>query len=158
MKTVLAALAVTSAFLNAACGATTRSGVDNATDPRLTTSTVTFTTLDDGKDAKSAVTVQLLSDRNELAAEVRSSGVEFDDQTTSAPLAMSLTGALPQRDVQNSRLRLQLTPDGRDTWSFDVRLTLGFSDNTQRRFGWSGVVMDERNPERTLALAGAGVD
>jgi hypothetical protein len=119
---------------------------------------VTFTTLDDGKDAKSAVTVQLLSDRNELAAEVRSSGVEFDDQTTSAPLAMSLTGALPQRDVQNSRLRLQLTPDGRDTWSFDVRLTLGFSDNTQRRFGWSGVVMDERNPERTLALAGAGVD
>lgn len=158
MKHAIAALAMVSTCIAAACGATTRSRTDDPADPRLVNSTVTFATLDDGKDTESAVTAQLLSDRNELAAEVRSTGVEFDDNTTSAPLAMSVTGSLHERDVQNSRLRLQLTPDGRDTWSFDVRLTLAFSDNTQRRFGWTGVVMDERNPERTLALAGARID
>jgi hypothetical protein len=157
MNRVLAALALTSACLGAACGATSNR-IDTTTDPRLVSSTVTFTTLDDGKDEKSAIAVQLLSDRNELAAEVRSTGVEFDDRTTSAPLAMSVAAPLSDREVQNSRLRLQLTPDGRDSWSFDVRLTLAFSDNTQRLFSWPGVVMDERNPERTLALAGARAD
>lgn len=157
MKNLVTALALTSAVIGVACGATMRSRTGNAADLRLISSTVTFSTLDDGKDAKSAITVQLLTDRNELAAEVRSSGTEFDDHSTAAPLAMSVTGPLRVDDVQNSRLRLQLTPDGRDTWSFDVRLALAFSDNTQRLFGWSGVVMDERNPERTLALAGARI-
>jgi hypothetical protein len=156
MKNLGAALALISACIGVACGAS-RSRTGNLDEARLVSSTVTFTTLDDGKDAKSAVTVQLLTDRNELAAEVRSSGTEFDDHTTAAPLALSVTGPFDPDDVRNSRLRLQLTPDGRDTWSFDVRLALGFSDNTQHSFGWSGVVMDERNAERTLGLAGARI-
>jgi len=158
MKNAMAALALVSVCIAAGCGATTRRQVDDPADPRLVSSTVTFTTLNEGKDEKSAIAVQLLSDRNELAAEVRSAGVEFDDHTTSAPLVMSITTPVLERDVPNSRLRLQLTPDGRDSWSFDVRLTLAFSDNTQQRFGWSGVMMDERNPERTLALAGARIN
>jgi hypothetical protein len=158
MKNAMAALALASACITAACGATTRGQIGDPADPRLVSSTVTFTTLNDGKDEKSAIAVQLLSDKNELAAEVRSAGVEFDDHTTSAPLVMAITTPVLERNVSNSRLRLQLTPDGRDTWTFDVRLTLAFSDNTQRQFGWSGVVMDERNPERTLALSGARIN
>jgi hypothetical protein len=158
MKNVFIALTVASVCVASGCAKSSTRVDSSATDPRLISSAVTFTTLDDGKDADSAVTVQLLSDNNELAAEVRSTGTEFDDHSTAPPLAMALMGPFHADDVQDSRLRLQLTPDGRDSWAFDVRLSLAFSDNRQQFFEWSGIRMDERSVERTLTLAGAGVE
>ena len=46
----------------------------------------------------------------------------------------------------------ELTPDGRDTWVFDMRLTLGLSDGTQRSYFWSQLRLDEGSPERIVAL------
>jgi hypothetical protein len=48
-----------------------------------------------------------------------------------------------------------MTPEGRDTWAFTVRLLLTFSDETQQSYQWTGVELDETAPERTLTLAGA---
>jgi hypothetical protein len=158
MRNVLVALAVASICATSGCAKARNRADTSADEPRLISSTVTFTTLDDGKDADSAVTAQLLSDQNELAAEVRSTGTEFDDNSTAPPLSMSLMGPFHADEVQGSRLRLQLTPDGRDSWAFDVRLALAFSDNRQQFFQWSGIQMDERSPERTLTLAGARVE
>jgi hypothetical protein len=49
-------------------------------------------------------------------------------------------------------VRIRLTPDGRDTWVFDMRLTLGLSDGTQRNYFWSQLRLDESSPERIVAL------
>ena len=136
------------ASTNASAGAT------QPTD-RLTTATLTFRTLDDGKDAKSAVGVQLLRNGNELGADLTSSGTEFDDRTTAAPLVMTVRGPFSKQDVQAGQLRLRLTPDGNDTWTFNVGLTLRFADETQRNYSWSDIRLDEKAPERTLVLAGA---
>jgi hypothetical protein len=132
----------------------TTSGV-NQSSQRLTTATLTFRTLEDGKDAKSAVSAQLVRNGNELGAEATSSGTEFDDRSTAAPLVMTLRGPFNKQDAREGQLRLRLTPDGNDTWTFNVGLTLRFADDSQQNYSWSTIRLDEKAPERTLVLAGA---
>ncbi len=122
---------------------------------RLSTATLTFRTLEDGKDAKSTVSVQLVRNGNELGADAMSSGTEFDDNTTAAPLAMMIRGPFDRQDTRSGQLRLRLSPDGNDTWTFNVGLTLRFADESQQNYSWTGIRLDEKAPERTLVLAGA---
>ncbi len=82
-------------------------------------------------------------------------GTPFDDNRAAPPLAMSLAGPFNQSDAQAAQLRLQMVPEGRDTWTFNARLSLTFADGMQRNYGWMGVRLDEASPERTLTLAGA---
>ena len=147
-----AALALAATITLTGC-ATTSTGITGARDnPRLTSAAVTFMTRDDGKDEDSAVAVQILSD-GRLAAEGSVVDVDFDDQSVSPPLSLGLIAALDSGDLENAQVRIRLTPDGRDSWAFDMRLTLGFSDGTQRTFFWSGLRLDEGSPERMVALA-----
>jgi len=137
-----------------ACG--THKEANLATNPhRLTSATVTFVSLQDGKDAKSAVSVQLLRRGNELAADAVASGTKFDDNSPAPTIALSIKGPFVREDAQTSQLRLRLTPDGDDTWTFNVQLALRFADETQQNFGWASVRLDEKAPERTLVLSGA---
>src|SRR6187431_1148294 len=84
-------------FMFALGGCATRSGTGSTAsntnaNQRLTTATLTFRTLQDGKDAKSSVSAQLVRNGNELGAEATSSGTEFDDNSTASPLLMSVRG------------------------------------------------------------------
>ena len=134
------------------CGATTtRDTTSISTEPRLTTASVTFMTRDDGKDEDSAVAVQILDD-GRLAAEGTVVDVDYDDQSVSTPLNLAVTRTLEGGDLDDAQVRLRLTPDGRDTWTFDMRLTLGMTDGSQRSYFWSGLRLDENTPERVLAL------
>jgi hypothetical protein len=151
MRKAAFALAATMALTGLGCGATTTTGTSNGAIPRLTSASVTFMTRDDGKDEDSAVAVQILND-GRLAAEGSIVDVDFDDQSESAPLRLGLTGALDSGDLDDAQVRIRLTPDGRDTWVFDMRLTLGLSDGTQRSYLWSGLRLDESSPERVVAL------
>jgi len=146
------ALAATIALTGWGCGATTSTGTTGiGVNPRLTSASVTFMTRDDGKDEDSAVAVQILND-GRLAAEGSVVDVDFDDQSVAAPLSLGLTGTLDSGDLNDAQVRIRLTPDGRDTWAFDMRLTLGLSDGTQRSYFWSELRLDESSPERIVAL------
>jgi hypothetical protein len=136
---------------------TTSASASPQQSQRLSTATLTFRTLEDGKDAKSAVSVQLVRNGNELGADAMTSGTEFDDNTTAAPLIMSVRGPFDRDDTRSGQLRLRLSPDGDDTWTFNVGLTLRFSDETQQNYSWTAVRLDEKAPERTLVLSGAQV-
>jgi hypothetical protein len=152
MRKAALALAATMALAGWGCGATTTTGTTgNAANPRLTSASVTFMTRDDGKDEDSAVAVQILND-GRLAAEGSVVDVDFDDQSVSAPLSLGLIGALDSRDLDDAQVRIRLTPDGRDTWVFDMRLTLGLTDGTQRSYFWGGLRLDESSPERIVAF------
>lgn len=141
-------------------GCATRTGTGSTAsstnaNQRLTTATLTFRTLEDGKDAKSSVSAQLVRNGNELGAEVTSSGTEFDDNSTASPLLMSVRGPFNRQDTRSGQLRLRLSPDGNDTWTFNVGLTLRFADESQQNYSWTAIRLDEKAPERTLVLAGA---
>jgi hypothetical protein len=149
-------------IMMAVSGCASRSGTSstasatNASE-RLASATLTFRTMQDGKDAKSSVTAQLVTNGNELGAEATSTGTEFDDNTTASPLVMAIRGPFDRQDARSGQLRLRLSPDGDDTWTFNVDLTLRFANETQQSFSWSAIRLDEKAPERSLVLAGAEV-
>jgi hypothetical protein len=122
---------------------------------RLTSASVTFTSLQDGKDEKSAVSVQLLRKGSELAADATSSGTKFNDNAPAAPIALAVKGPFTKDDTEAGSLRLHLTPDGDDTWTFNVRLSLRYADETEQNFAWPSVRLDEKAPDRNLVLSGA---
>jgi hypothetical protein len=145
------ALAALLAVAGWGCGATSTRDATISAEPRLTNASVTFMTRDDGKDEDSAIAVQILDD-GRLAAEGTVVDVDYDDQSVSAPLNLAVTRTIDSRDLNDAQVRLRLTPDGRDAWTFDMRLTLGMSDGSQRSYFWSGLRLDENTPERALAL------
>ena len=153
MRILIATVALACIVAIGACGS---KGQAATTAPeRLIGATLAFTSLDSGKDDGSSLTVQLLRNSSEIAAEVRSVGTPFDDNRAAPPLAMSVAGPFNQSDAQAAQLRLRMVPEGRDTWTFNARLSLTFADGMQRNYGWIGVRLDEASPERTLTLAGA---
>lgn len=159
MSRFFATAVLAGAVAAAGCGATTRtaSGTTGTLATPLTSASVTFVTRDNGKDADSAVTVQLLRDNAELGAELRTVGTEFDDDTTSGPMAFSLSAPFRMADIDDGQLRVRMAPDGQDDWSFDLRLTMQFGDGSVRNFFWPNIRLSTAAPERVLTLAAARV-
>jgi hypothetical protein len=156
MRSAIVVLVTAAALGVSACGATTRtSTVQTRAFPTLTSATATFVSLEHGKDANSELTVQLLRNNAELGAELRTVGTKFDDNSSSAPLTFSLSGPFTTQDLDTGQVRIRLTPDGNDDWTFDLRLTGRFSDGSTRDFLWRSVRLDRTNPERVLTFAGA---
>jgi len=151
MRKAALAVAALLAVAGWGCGATTRDTISISPEPRLTTASVTFMTRDDGKDEDSAVAVQILDD-GRLAAEGTVVDVDYDDQSVSTPLTLAVTRTLESGDLNDAQVRVRFTPDGRDTWTFDMRLTLGMTDGSQRSYFWSGLRLDETTPERVMSL------
>jgi hypothetical protein len=157
MRTFLAIAALSAAIGTSACGATTLDTQATAVAAPLTSAAVTFITREDGKDDDSNLVVQLLRRNAELSAETRITGTGFDDNSTSPPLVLSTSGPFRLTDVGDSQLVVRMSPDGRDDWTADVRLSLTFADGTIRNYLWPGVVFNNDSPQRTLALAPAQV-
>jgi hypothetical protein len=141
------------------CGAT-RGGAGakaGSTAPTLTGASVTFQNRDSGKDAKSAVAIELLRNNAELAAESKLVGTKFDDHAPAGPMALSVGAPFRTADTDTARLRIRMTPDGQDEWTFDLQMALTFSDGSLQRFSWPGLRLDNTAPERTLTLGPARV-
>ena len=154
MRTFAVCVVLSATMATAGCGATRQVTSTVAPGPTLTAATITFVDRDHGKDADSAVDVWLLRRSDEMA-HLHNVGTKFDDHASIVPMQLSLSGAFTKSDVGNGQLRIRLTPDGDDDWAFDPRLTLSFSDGTSRSYMWPTVMLDKRNPDRTLSFSSA---
>ena len=154
MRRVAMSVLLAGALASVGCGATRK--VANAVAPgsAVTAATMMFIDRDHGKDAKSAVDVWMLHGTDEVA-HLHSVGTKFDDNASIAPMGMQISGAFHAADLKDGQLRIRLTPDGNDDWSFEPRLTVSFSDNTSRTYTWPLVMLDNRNPERSLSFSSA---
>ena len=82
-------------------------------------------------------------------------GTKFDDHADIAPMGVPMSGTFYRNDLNGAQLRIRLTPDGRDDWSFEPRLTVTFSDNTSRMYSWPQVMLDNDHPEVMLSFSSA---
>ena len=160
MRTFAVILVAAMAIVASGCGATTRGGYPTSAQspvyPTLSSAIATFVSRDHGKDKDSGLTVQLLRNNGELVGDIYANGIKFDDHSSSGPFALSLTGGpFTTRDISDGQVRVRLTPDGRDDWTFDLHLTMRFSDGTARNFMWRGIRLDHSNPERVVTLGPA---
>ena len=143
---------------SAGCASTGGAGAQaGSTAPMLTGASVTFQNRDNGKDANSAVVIELLRNNTELAAETKLVGTKFDDNAPAGPMALSVSSTFGTADADAARLRLRMTPDGKDEWTFDLQMALTFSDGSIQRFSWQGLRLDNAAAERTLPLGPARV-
>jgi hypothetical protein len=141
--------------MSAGCGATRKVSSTVAPGPAITSATVQFQDRDHGKDADSGVDVWLLRNGSNEIAHLHSVGVKFDDHASIAPMGVPMSGTFYRTDLSNAQLRIRLTPDGADDWSFEPRLTVILSDNTSRTYSWPQVMLDRSRPEVTLSVSSA---
>jgi hypothetical protein len=156
MRTSVLALVAALAITTAGCGRTTRvatTAPPSPAFPALTSATASFVSTEHGKDAGSALTVQLLRNNSELAANLLVTGTKFDDHSSSGPFVLSVAGPFTTRDIDDGQVRLRFNPDGADDWTLDLHLMLQFSNGTGRNFVWRNIRLDNANPERVLTLA-----
>jgi hypothetical protein len=153
MRTFAATALLTAAIVSAGCGATRKVTSSVAPGPAITNATVQFQDRDHGKDAKSAVDVWILRGGSNEMAHLHSVGVKYDDHASIAPMGVPMSGTFTRNDLNDAQIRFRLTPDGRDDWSFEPRLTVSFSDNTSRTYSWPQVMLDNDHPEVTLSFS-----
>ena len=159
MRNLVTFVFTLAAIATAACGAA-RSDAGapaGSTAATLTGASVTFQNRDSGKDADSAVAIELLRNNAELAAESKLVGTKFDDNASAGPMALSVGSPFRTADTDSARLRIRMTPDGKDEWTFDLQMALTFSDGSRQAFSWPGLRLDNAAPERTLPLGPARV-
>ena len=155
MRTFAVSVFLTAAVVSTGCGATRRVTSSVAPGPTITSATVQFMDRDHGKDAGSGVDVWLLRNGSNEIAHMHSVGAKFDDHAAIAPMSVPLSGTFYRTDLNDAQIRIRLTPDGRDDWSFEPRLTVALSDNTSRSYAWPQVMLDQDRREITLSLSSA---
>ena len=116
--------------------------------PTLTSATATFTTLDHGKDADSRLPFSCSAATASSAPKCTSVGTQFDDHASIRHSLSPSSGPFTTSDVDDGQVRLRLAPDGDDDLTFDLHMTLRFSDGTTRNFFWRGIRLDHNSPER----------
>ncbi|HEY3091648.1 MAG TPA: hypothetical protein VGJ52_01070 [Vicinamibacterales bacterium] len=155
MRTFTVSVFLTAAIVSAGCGATRKVTSTVAPGPAITNMTIQFLDRDHGKDAGSGVDAWVLRNGSNEIAHLHSVGTKFDDHAAIAPMGVPVSGTFYRTDLNNAQLRIRLTPDGRDDWSFEPRLTISFSDNTSRTYGWPQVMLDQDRRETTLSFSSA---
>ena len=155
MRTLAVSVFLTAAVISAGCGATRKVSSTVAPGPAITSATVQFQDRDHGKDADSGVDVWLLRNGSNEIAHLHSVGVKFDDHASIAPMGVPMSGTFYRTDLNDAQLRIRLTPDGADDWSFEPRLAVTLSDNTSRTYSWPQVMFDRSRPEVTLSVSSA---
>lgn len=155
MRTFVMGVVLSAAIISAGCGATRKVSSTVAPGPAIASVTVQFLDRDHGKDANSAVDVWMLHDGTNEMAHLHSVGVKFDDHAAIAPMAVPMSGTFSKTNLNDAQLRIRLTPDGADDWSFEPRLTATFSDGTARTYAWPQLMLDRAHPEVTLSLSSA---
>jgi len=155
MRTLAVSVFLTAAVISAGCGGTRKVSSTVAPGPAITSATVQFQDRDHGKDADSGVDVWLLRNGSNEIAHLHSVGVKFDDHASIAPMGVPMSGTFYRTDLSNAQLRIRLTPDGADDWSFEPRLAVTLSDNTSRTYSWPQIMLDRSRPEVTLSVSSA---
>jgi hypothetical protein len=155
MKKFALSVLMTAAIVSAGCGATRKVSSSVAPGPVITSATVQFVDRDHGKDANSAVDVWFLRNNSNEMAHLHSVGVKFDDHASIAPIGVPMSGTHYKTDLNDAQLRIRLTPDGADDWSFEPRVAVTFSDNTSRTYAWPQILLERSHPEVTLSFSSA---
>jgi len=155
MRTFVMGVVLSAAIISAGCGATRKVSSAVAPGQAITGATVQFLDRDHGKDANSALDLWIQHNGSNEMAHLHSVGVKFDDHASIAPMGVPMSGTFHKADLNDAQLRIRLTPDGADDWSFEPRLAFTFSDGTSRTYAWPQVVLDRAHPEVTLSFSSA---
>ena len=71
-------------------------------------------------------------------------------------MGVPMSGTFYKSDLNDAQLRIRLTPDGADDWSFEPRADASRSRTTRAgRYAWPQIMLDRSHPEVTLSFSSA---
>jgi hypothetical protein len=112
----------------------------------------TFHTNNDDKDDDTELTISLTKGNQLFATTPQPILGLFDDGTNNGPFYLLVTPGVKKADIPNAITTVHIEPNGNDTWRFDYKLVLGFSDQSNSEYLWRFLVVDQDNKDLVKQL------
>ncbi|MDB6023927.1 MAG: hypothetical protein JWM68_150 [Verrucomicrobiales bacterium] len=118
---------------------------------RVVKITVEFTTTDDDKDDDTRVQVTLTDRKNSVVLVAPLPNQKFEDHSTHRfDFPVSATPTL--ESLNGGQFRINIAPNGHDTWRFICRVVVYTDDNQQLVWGWSASQLSERQKDTVFVV------
>ena len=143
MKTIMCCLALVAmaVFTSAAF----------AQEPTLTSVEAKFDTATDNKDQQTKLDVYVkTSDGHEVAKSEGNTG-RWNKNSTHT-VALQVEGNRTKDEIRNGSIALAIHPERNDSWDFNYKVTLKFSDGTFITKDFHGCVLTNHDPSRSDTL------
>ena len=122
-----------------------------AQQPTLTSVEAKFDTTTDNKDQQTKLDVYVkTSDGQEVAKSEGNTG-RWNKNSTHT-VALQVEGDRTKEEIRNGSVTLTLHPQRNDTWDFNYKVTLKFSDGSFITRDFHGCMLSNHDPNRTDSL------
>jgi hypothetical protein len=91
---------------------------------------ITFQTNDEDKNDDTLVLVSVRNSATTIAAQIEDRFQHFNDHSDAGPFDLLVVNPLPRDQLKTGNMTIQITPNGNDTWRFNLFLDLRFSDGS----------------------------
>ncbi len=122
-----------------------------AQEPILTSADVKFDTTTNNKDQKTQLDVYVKTSRGHEVAMSEGNTGRWDKNSTHT-VALQVEGDRTKEAITGGSVALTIHPERNDTWDFNYKVTLKFSDGTFITKDFHDCVLTNHDPSRTDLL------
>ena len=119
--------------------------------PTLTSAEVKFDTTTDNKDQQTRLDVYMKTSHGHEVAKSEGNTGRCNKNSTHT-VALQLEGNRTKEEVRDGSVSLTIHPQRNDSWDFNYKVTLKFSDGTLVTKDFHGCVLTNHDPNRTDLL------
>jgi hypothetical protein len=122
-----------------------------AEEPTLISADVKFDTTTDNKDQQTRLDVYVKTSHGHEVAKSEGNTGRWN-KNSSHTVSLQVEGDRTKEAIRNGSISLTLHPEKNDSWDFNYKVTLKFSDGTFMTKDFHGCVLSNHDPSRTDTL------
>jgi len=119
--------------------------------PTLTSADVKFDTTTDNKDQQTRLDVYVKTSHGHEAAKSEGNTGRWNKNSTHT-VALQVEGDRTKDEIRNGSISLAIHPERNDSWDFNYKVTLKFSDGSFITKDFHGCVLTNHDPSRSDTL------
>jgi hypothetical protein len=120
-------------------------------EPTLTSAEVKFDTTSDNKDQQTRLDVYMKTSHGHDVAKSEGNTGRWKRNSTHT-VVLQIEGNRTKDQLKDGSVSLSIHPQKNDSWNFNYKVTLKFSDGTYIVRDYSACVLTEKDPSRTDSL------
>ena len=90
--------------------------------------------------------IKIYNNKDVLVAENKGIAGNWTDNSINS-ISLDLKNSFKQSDLSGGKVRLDISPAGKDKWEFDYNISVTYSDNTVIWERWNGKVLTQDKPD-----------
>ena len=120
-------------------------------EPTLTSAEVKFDTTTDNKDQQTRLDIYMKTSHGHEVAKSEGNTGKWNNNSTHT-VTLQVEGDRTKDEIRNGSVSLTIHPKRNDSWDFNYKVTLKFSDGTFITKDFHGCVLTNHDPNRTDLL------